>query len=166
MGADAAAEGKEEEDEDDDGDEEEGTANGGVCVWEVGLDVPVRPDVAGLDELGCHVNHMAGQMVIWAVQMAWVHHDGAGYWGEEEVVGSHRRRAQCQNYACHNQQDFLTHQSGQDNVKVILKALCRPKGGSSGGYYENWGSFSHLVRGADTRLPKRLQVRKAAVANV
>ena len=73
--------------------------------------------------------------------MAWVHHDGAGYRGEEEVVGSHRRRAQCQNCARHDQQDFLTHQSGQDDVKVILKELCRPKGDYLGGYYEQIGVY-------------------------
>ena len=123
VGADAAAEGKEEEDEDDDGDEEEGSADGGVGVRQVGLDVPVGPDVPGLDELGRHVNDIAFQMVIWAAfQMAWVRHHGAGYRGEEEVEGSHGCRAQCQDCARHNQQHFLTHQSGQDKVKGIKKS--------------------------------------------
>ena len=97
VSADARAEGKEEDDEDDDGDVEEGTARG----RQVGLEeffsicaVAQDVDDAGLDGHGRR---------------------------EEEVVGGHRGRAGNQDCAGGDQQDLLTHKSGEDIVEEIKK---------------------------------------------
>ena len=102
VSADAGAEGKEEDDEDDDGDVEEGAAGG----RQVGLEeffsicaVAQDVDDAGLNGHGRR---------------------------EEEVVSSHRGRASNQDCAGGDQEDLLTHQSGEDKLEEIENVSSTP----------------------------------------
>ena len=119
VGADASPKSKEEEDKDGDGDVVEGA-------------VPLRKVLSFVNP----------NPYFWILDLF----TGTDHWWEEEVVDGHRCRASCQDGACHDQQNSLTHQP--EDV-FFYRTECE-----------------NLVRGADRRLPKRLQVRKAVVAIV
>ena len=104
VSADAGAEGKEEDDEDDDGDVEEGAARG----RQVGLEEFFQ--IACFSSICAVAQDVAGAA------------GHAGHQGrEEEVVCGHRGRAGNQDCAGGDQEDLLTHKSGEDMVEEIKK---------------------------------------------
>ena len=108
VSADAGAEGKEEDDEDDDGDVEEGAARGRQVGLEEFFKIARFCNCAVAQDVDGAAGH-------------------AGHQGrEEEVVGGHRGRASNQDCAGGDQEDLLTHQSGEDKLEEIENVSSTP----------------------------------------